>query len=53
MNRANVIQLQTQSKPTLMARYGITRLALVGSTAARLLGRSRHAGEQDHGRHRS
>ena len=33
MNRANAVRLLAQSKPILMARYGITRLALFGSTA--------------------
>lgn len=33
MNRAYAISLLTQSKPALSARYGVTRLALFGSTA--------------------
>jgi len=33
MNRSHAITLLTQSKPTLTARYGVTRLALFGSTA--------------------
>lgn len=33
MNREQVLELLTQCKPELAARYGITRLALFGSTA--------------------
>ena len=33
MNRSRALELLTQSKPTLVARYGVTRLALFGSTA--------------------
>ena len=33
MNRSRVIELLTQSKPILTTRYGVTRLALFGSTA--------------------
>lgn len=33
MNRLQAITLLEQSKPTLSARYGVTRLALFGSTA--------------------
>ncbi len=33
MNRALAISLLAQSKPALTARYGVTRLALFGSTA--------------------
>jgi predicted nucleotidyltransferase len=33
MNRSQAIELLTQSKPVLAARYGVTRLALFGSTA--------------------
>jgi predicted nucleotidyltransferase len=33
MNRSLAISLLAQSKPTLTARYGVTRLALFGSTA--------------------
>lgn len=33
MNRDQAINLLAQSKPTLAARYGVTRLALFGSTA--------------------
>jgi hypothetical protein len=33
MNRSHAISLLTQSKPALTARYGVTRLALFGSTA--------------------
>ena len=33
MNRARALELLTQSKPMLAARYGVTRLALFGSTA--------------------
>ena len=33
MNRSQAISLLTQSKPALTARYGVTRLALFGSTA--------------------
>ena len=32
MDRSNAIQLLAQSKPVLAARYGVTRLALFGST---------------------
>jgi uncharacterized protein len=33
MNRSRIIQLLTQSKPLLMQRYGVTRLAVFGSIA--------------------
>ena len=33
MNRSRAIELLTQSKPILVARYGVTHLALFGSTA--------------------
>jgi predicted nucleotidyltransferase len=33
MNRSRAIELLSQSKPVLAARYGVTRLALFGSTA--------------------
>ena len=33
MNRLQAITLLEQSKPALSARYGVTRLALFGSTA--------------------
>ena len=33
MNRTHALELLTQSKPILAARYGITHLALFGSTA--------------------
>ena len=33
MNRSEAVELLTQSKPVLAARYGVTRLALFGSTA--------------------
>lgn len=33
MDRARVLELLTQSKPLLMERYGVTRLALFGSAA--------------------
>ncbi len=33
MNRNRVLELLTQSKPELKARFGVTRLALFGSTA--------------------
>ena len=33
MNRSRAFELFTQSKPVLAARYGVTRLALFGSTA--------------------
>ena len=33
MNRARALELLTQSKPTLATRYGVTQLALFGSTA--------------------
>ncbi|MCD6675157.1 MAG: nucleotidyltransferase family protein [Burkholderiaceae bacterium] len=32
MNRTEVLEKLTQSKPVLKARYGVTRLALFGST---------------------
>lgn len=32
MNRSSAIQLLAQSKPVLAARYGVTSLALFGST---------------------
>lgn len=32
MKRSRALQLLTQSKPALAARYGVTRLALFGST---------------------
>jgi uncharacterized protein len=32
MNRSQAVELLTQSKPVLAARYGVTRLALFGST---------------------
>jgi uncharacterized protein len=32
MNRKRALELLTQSKPVLAARYGVTRLALFGST---------------------
>lgn len=32
MNRSLAIELLRQTKPTLAARYGVTRLALFGST---------------------
>ena len=32
MNRSSAIQLLAESKPVLAARYGVTRLALFGST---------------------
>ncbi|MHB8389757.1 MAG: nucleotidyltransferase family protein [Acidobacteriaceae bacterium] len=32
MNRSRVLELLTQSKPILAARYGVTHLALFGST---------------------
>lgn len=32
MNRTHALDLLMQSKPTLIARYGVTRLALFGST---------------------
>ncbi len=32
MNRARALELLTQSKPMLAARYGVTRLTLFGST---------------------
>ena len=32
MNRSRAIELLAQSKPLLAARYGVTRLALFGST---------------------
>jgi hypothetical protein len=33
MNRSRALELLSQSKPTLVARYGVTQLALFGSTA--------------------
>lgn len=33
MNRSRALELLTQSKPTLAARYGVTQLALFGSSA--------------------
>lgn len=33
MNRQRALQLLTDSKPELQARYGVTELALFGSTA--------------------
>ena len=33
MNRSRAFELLTQSQPVLAARYGVTRLALFGSTA--------------------
>lgn len=33
MNRSRALELVTQSKPLLMERYGVTRLALFGSAA--------------------
>lgn len=33
MNRSRALELLTQSKPTLVTRYGVTHLALFGSTA--------------------
>lgn len=33
MNREQVLSLLARSKPVLAARYGVTRLALFGSTA--------------------
>ena len=33
MNRSRALELLTQSKPTLAARYGVTQLALFGSIA--------------------
>ena len=33
MNRSRAIELLTRSKPILAARYGVTELALFGSTA--------------------
>ena len=33
MNRSEAIEMLTQSKSVLAARYGVTRLALFGSTA--------------------
>jgi uncharacterized protein len=32
MNRAHVLEKLAQSKPTLVARYGVTDIALFGST---------------------
>ena len=33
MSRARVLELLAQSKPTLVARYNVTDIALFGSTA--------------------
>lgn len=33
MNRSRALELLTKSKPVLAARYGVTQLALFGSTA--------------------
>ena len=33
MNRSRALELLSQSKPTLVARFGVTKLALFGSTA--------------------
>jgi len=33
MNRSRALELLTQSKPILASRYGVTQLALFGSTA--------------------
>lgn len=33
MNRARALELLAQSKPVLVARFGVTRLTLFGSTA--------------------
>lgn len=33
MNRSRALELLSQSKPVLAARYGVTDLALLGSTA--------------------
>ena len=33
MNRSRALELLVQSKPLLMERFGVTRLALFGSTA--------------------
>ena len=33
MNRSRALELLTESKPVLAARYGVTQLALFGSTA--------------------
>lgn len=33
MNRSHALELLIQSKPVLAARYGVTQLALFGSTA--------------------
>jgi len=33
MNRTHVLELLSRSKPILAARYGVTQLALFGSTA--------------------
>lgn len=33
MNRSHALELLAQSKPIVAARYGVTRLALFGSTA--------------------
>ena len=40
MNRSRAIELLRQNKPTLVARFGVSRLALFGSTA-------RDAGRED------
>jgi len=33
MNRSRALELLTQSKPTLSSRYGVTQLALFGSSS--------------------
>ena len=33
MNRSEVLEILSRSKPTLVARYGVARIALFGSTA--------------------
>ena len=33
MNRTEVLEILSRSKPTLVARYGVARIALFGSTA--------------------
>ena len=33
MNRSEVLEILSRSKPTLVARYGVVRIALFGSTA--------------------
>jgi predicted nucleotidyltransferase len=38
MNRTRVLELLTQSKPVLAARYGVAKLALFGSTARNTAG---------------